>query len=963
MDRFEVDISDKHSGDTVIRKLIFSFIFLMVLFVCGITFIALDYNKKKQREQTGEFLKTVLNTTTEGLLFWLSEKKEMVIQVSKEPFLVTGVRHLSREVLLPEEGVNTYYYKLTAEFLRKKAADHKVRGLSLVNDQFGIIVSDREGEAGSLHSVSVHGPATINSVFQGRTVLIPPVSVGGKRGSLFILTPVTDTEGRNLAALVMEIDPFRDFSRIIKGGRIGVSGETYALDRKGVLISESRFLSELQKKGILEEGEDPVLKMKITDPVLNGNGGITYTEMALSVLKEKRGENLVGYRDYRGVEVLGVWHWIDEMGIGLATEIDKSEAMGAYFFLRKTVVAGVFIIIIISAGGILFTVFFSERKHLFLELSRKRLKHIVYLRTEELNKSRDELKAALKEARSSDRAKTRFLTTMDHEVRTPMNSILGFTDVLLDSELDDIQRTYLKTIHMAATSLLSVLSDILDLAKLEDNTLKLVESYFDLPGSLEELLVPYYKKASQKKLRLYFEYDETLARYYLGDFRRILQVLNHLIDNAFKFTEMGSVSLILTPTERHEGIHFCVKDTGVGIPEHKSHLLFHSYSSKVTDSVAPFTGVGMGLVICRRLIESMGGVLRLERPLNGGAAFHFTLPLKQADETYTYFKDGEPQFRESYNLLLYGVPEENSLFSLLMDAGYSVQRVRPGESFPGPVLYNKELDILVIWINKESGEKLLKDLYMWQQKKNIFIPFVVAGVPECEKQKYVDIGVWGILRDNPGLEEVRGLFQNVMKKDEDILWRELNFLKNSINSIAWEKKGWVNFIHNWKDADELASSIRNFLELSEKDVSSLSLKTTERRAEQAGFYHLKNICRELTPGAEFLEDVPEMAKTRFLRGFNDSIVLGSDILDSIMRGRRRLQEDLIKRGGLRNLKEFFRILNRENPDLTEPVLNSLKDYICDELYYKLRLAVTDFDFSTAESLILSIYGDPEEIHG
>lgn len=243
-----------------------------------------------------------------------------------------------------------------------------------------------------------------------------------------------------------------------------------------------------------------------------------------------------------------------------------------------------------------------------------------------------ELMQARDRAEQVAAARTTFVANMSHEIRTPMNAILGFTDVLLTTELQPQQRKHLNTIHSAAHSLLGLLNDILDTAKLEKGKVELSLEPFALTELLDTVQSTLWLQARSKQISLRFEAAPTLSNWYMGDDTRLRQILLNLVGNAVKFTERGEVALHVGRGKQEGWIHFAVRDTGIGIaPERLPHI-FDSFTQADASTTRRFGGTGLGTTISKQLVELMGGRIEVSSTLGEGSCFEFELPLPQTAE-------------------------------------------------------------------------------------------------------------------------------------------------------------------------------------------------------------------------------------------------------------------------------------------------------------------------------------------
>jgi signal transduction histidine kinase/DNA-binding response OmpR family regulator len=231
-------------------------------------------------------------------------------------------------------------------------------------------------------------------------------------------------------------------------------------------------------------------------------------------------------------------------------------------------------------------------------------------------------------AESSARAKSDFLANMSHEVRTPMNGVLGLTELLLDTPLNPEQRDYAETILKSGQALLAISNDILDLSKIDAGKLDLELIAYDPAQTLEDVIELFAVRASAKSLVLETDVAPDVPRDLIGDPGRLRQVLSNLLSNSLKFTVAGRVRIELRVVEKLEDgvvLAFAVSDSGIGMTPAQQEKLFRPYSQAEASTSRRFGGTGLGLTICLRLVELMGGTFEVKSEPGAGSTFTFTM--------------------------------------------------------------------------------------------------------------------------------------------------------------------------------------------------------------------------------------------------------------------------------------------------------------------------------------------------
>jgi PAS domain S-box-containing protein len=247
-------------------------------------------------------------------------------------------------------------------------------------------------------------------------------------------------------------------------------------------------------------------------------------------------------------------------------------------------------------------------------------------------KSRAEKAAQI--AEEAMKSKQQFLSNMSHEIRTPMNSIIGFTKVLLKTDLSERQKGYLTAIKMSGDAMTVLINDILDLAKVDAGKMNFEQIPFKMTTSISTMIHVFETKIQEKNLRLKKEYDNRIPKVLIGDPVRLHQIILNLVSNAIKFTTEGEITVsvnLLSEDDDVVNIEFVVKDTGIGIAGDKIEHIFKNFQQATTETSRLYGGTGLGLAIAKQLVETQGGTISVISKLNEGSTFSFILPYKKTN--------------------------------------------------------------------------------------------------------------------------------------------------------------------------------------------------------------------------------------------------------------------------------------------------------------------------------------------
>jgi signal transduction histidine kinase/CheY-like chemotaxis protein len=601
-------------------------------------------------QQVAAQLRSGLDSTSFTLTNWAADRQSDAIVQSRQHAVRTHIDQLRLE---QEADVVTPGASAACEALRREMEVFcRAYGYNsfFVTDLRGAVLAAPGTDSLSGH-VPGPGSAAWEKLQAGQAALLAPVAcpipLAGLEGQslqgqpiLLIAAPIMDERGEEpVAILYLTQSPDQGFSRILEVGRLGETGETYAFNRAGFMISNGRFVADLSRLGLLPVGKatSTTLRVRVRDPevdltrnplaAIRAGVDRPLTRMCASAIYGNSGLDSWGYNDYRGVPVVGAWRWFPEFGFGIAFEIDVAEA---YASTRANyLVFGLLVVPILIGTGIsewnAGRSRQSERQQALLLGQLKK-------QARQLEARNDQLRDAYRIANAANEAKSLFLANMSHEIRTPLNSVLGFVDILrVEGETLDraSQLELLDIVHRSGTHLLGLINDILDLSKIEAGKLQTDRQPTNVSELLEEIVSTMGARAQEKGLALSLVYDTDLPAQISTDAQRLKQVLINLVGNAVKFTSKGSVAIhVAAPSPAGQGlIEFRIADTGCGLTPEGIAKLFQPFSQADGSVTRQFGGTGLGLAISKQLCEALGGTVTVQSQANVGSCFTATVAM------------------------------------------------------------------------------------------------------------------------------------------------------------------------------------------------------------------------------------------------------------------------------------------------------------------------------------------------
>ncbi|MEE8589285.1 MAG: PAS domain-containing protein, partial [Sulfurimonadaceae bacterium] len=363
-----------------------------------------------------------------------------------------------------------------------------------------------------------------------------------------------------------------------------------------------------------------------------------------------------------------------------------------------------------------------------------------------LEESHNEMEAAKAEAERASCSKSEFLANMSHEIRTPLNAMNGFISLLKDDESDKEKLKYLDNIEHSSETLLQIINDILDCSKIESGKLEIEKIDFQPKKELYSTAKLFQAKAAEKEIALDINCHEDIPNVLHGDVLRLKQVLSNLLSNAIKFTDSkGEISCRIKYDE--EVLSFRVKDSGIGIAEDKLQHVFESFSQADSSIVREYGGTGLGLTISAKLVEMLGGELKVESQLGMGSTFFFSVPVGLGEELAEEDEQDEQMTEIQGHLLLVEDNDANRMFVgiILSGAGLTYETANNGieavEKFR-----DGKFDLILMDENmpKLNGIGATKEILQIEQEKGLEHTPIVALTANAlvgDRQLFIDAGM------------------------------------------------------------------------------------------------------------------------------------------------------------------------------------------------------------------------------
>jgi PAS domain S-box-containing protein len=356
--------------------------------------------------------------------------------------------------------------------------------------------------------------------------------------------------------------------------------------------------------------------------------------------------------------------------------------------------------------------------------------------------------SATRIAEDAVKAKQQFLSNMSHEIRTPMNAIIGFTKVILKTDLTDKQKEYLNAIKISGDALIVLINDILDLAKVDAGKMTFEETPFKMMVSLSAMLHMFETKIQEKNLKLVKKYDTKIPEVLVGDSVRLHQIILNLVSNAVKFTNEGEIILkvsVVKESQETVTIEFAVIDTGIGIPKNKISNIFENFQQATSGTSRLYGGTGLGLAIVKQLVEAQGGTITVTSEIHKGSTFSFILDFKKTNAEAcleTELAELDPTIKNIKVLVVEDIPLNQLLMkTLLDDFGFELDIAANGK-LAIEKLKTKSYDIILMDLQMPEMNGFEATAYIRSKlKSTIPIIALTADVTTVDLEKCKAVGM------------------------------------------------------------------------------------------------------------------------------------------------------------------------------------------------------------------------------
>ena len=518
-------------------------------------------------------------------------------------------------------------------------------------------------------------------------------------------------------------------------------------------------------------------------------------------------------------------------------------------------------------GAVVVARVITEQKRIEKELIEARV--FAELATEIAEESKSKAESATKIAENAVKTKQQFLSNMSHEIRTPMNAIIGFTKVVLKTDLTAKQKEYLTAIKMSGDALIVLINDILDLAKVDSGKMSFEAIPFKLELSISAMLHLFETKIQEKNLELVREYDKNIPEVLVGDPVRLHQIILNLVSNAVKFTTKGKITVnvrLVSENSEEATIEFSVSDTGIGIAENKLDHIFENFHQASSGTSRLYGGTGLGLAIVKQLVEPQGGTIHVESKVQEGSTFSFTLTFKKTNEEVNLEIEPEEidkEIRTIRILVVEDIPLNQLLMKTILDDLGFERDIAENGKIAIEKLKNNSYDIILMDLQMPEMNGFEATEYIRNtMKSKIPIIALTADVTTVDLTKCKAIGMNDYVSKPVNEKLLYHKIISLIKKPSSLTVKTINNPNNQNSDNEDKKMKYINLNYLNKQTKSNPALMMEMITLYLKQTPSL-IDTMKQSLQDKDWNSLQAAAHKMIPSFSIMGihlDYENMAK-------------------------------------------------------------------------------------------------------
>ncbi|WP_159737844.1 HAMP domain-containing hybrid sensor histidine kinase/response regulator [Vibrio atypicus] len=663
----------------------------------------------------------------------------------------------------------------------------------------------------------------------------------------------------------------------------------------------------------------------------------------------------------------------DGKGIDLEINNNSSGAIPIELLLREVSIEGNQ-----NFVGVLNDITDRKLNEALTQKYNQELEETVKTRTIELENAKDEAEAGA-------RTKASFLANMSHEIRTPMNAIIGFSEVLLLSGgLDGENKKQVDMILNSAKSLLGIINDILDISKLESGRFSLENVCFNLPNAIASSLKTLEPLIFEKGLTISLHIDTDTPTRVFGDPTRLRQVILNIVSNAVKFTEKGGIQLTVSTADNVDQLHFQIEDTGIGMTEAQLDSIFEPFVQADESTTRRFGGTGLGVSICKQIVELMDGKIWAESQNRLGSTFHFTATLPEAhdfetclyEESSRYLSYVSPRL---FNILLAEDIESNADLAQLRlgHQGHTVDWAKDGDEVLEKYHANTYdiilMDVMMPGTDGLEATKAIRQEERDQSKSKIPIIALTASVMNEDHEECRKAGMDDIQPKPINFDELLQCIESHVGEGVGDANKSIDIDLSNQDRIDFSPVQYFVDVYKaielWQDDIIYAKALKLFGKNNLADALDISKCLESSPADVAEAHKISHSLKGLSGNLK-MEKIHLSAcdLTTEIKNGNLNVAknLATELHQELVRAGNSINKLVINENNLthsesedvdefsRLLHDLYEALELCNPDACEPIFLDMAKCFSYATWKDIRISVDNFDFESARSAVVSV---------